>query len=367
MGELIRRDTVWDDSGANVGPAQAPGQLLGRLLPGGYEILELIQDGGMGRVYRAEQRALERSVAVKFLHAHLVSDDTSLKRFLLEARLTSRLRHPNCIETLDCGQTESGQPYIVMELLKGKDLARLQREQGPLPFERIVDLMSQVLSALAEAHAQGIVHRDLKPENVIVCPLGHKRDLVKVIDFGLALGTGGSPRVTRPGVICGTPDYMAPEQVRGETLDGRCDLYAAGVMLFELLTGSLPFTAAHPAEVARQHVYAPLPEPNDIAGERSVPEAFSRVLRKALAKDARERYQDADEFTRDLASALESSSARVSQRVPVHAEFMGCPSCASCVPAARYCCDCGQPLVLWTDPWRPAVDEESRSAERQVS
>src|SRR5262249_22827727 len=152
---------------------------------------------------------------------------------------------------------------------------------------------------------------------------GHKRDLVKVIDFGLALGTGGSPRVTKPGVICGTPDYMAPEQVRGETLDGRCDLYAAGVMLFELLTGSLPFTAHHPAEVACQHVYAPLPEPNDVAVERSVPEAFGRVLRKALAKDAAERYQDALEFTEDLALtlALASSTTRVSQRVLVHPEF----------------------------------------------
>ena len=164
-----------------------------------------------------------------------------------------------------------GQPYLVMEFLRGKDLSRVAYEEGPLPFARIVDVLRQVLAALGEAHDLGIVHRDLKPENVILEPLRRGGDFVKVVDFGLAklrADAQGGPSVTSPGIVCGTPDYMAPEQGRGDTIDGRSDLYAVGVILFQLLTGRLPFEADSPTQVVMMHLTVPVPDPRQVAPER---------------------------------------------------------------------------------------------------
>ena len=218
-------------------------KLVGRTLPGGYHILDLISVGGMGRVYRAQQSALGRTVAVKIIHPHLLADENSALRFMTEARAASQLNHPNSVSVFDFGRTDDGQPYLVMEFLRGKDLARVAYEEGPLAFARIVDVLRQVLLALGEAHDLGIIHRDLKPENVILEPLRRGGDFVKVVDFGLAKlrADTQTPSVTSPGIVCGTPDYMAPEQGRGDTIDGRSDLYAVGVILFQLLTGRLPF------------------------------------------------------------------------------------------------------------------------------
>jgi serine/threonine protein kinase len=336
VGEIARRDTLPDASRNERGSERRRGDLSGQVLPGDYVLIEPIREGGMGRVYRAWQRSLGREVAVKVLHRHLCADQTSRERFALEARVASRFSHPNAVELLDYGQSAAGQPYIVMELVRGVDLARLRREQGPLDLGRVLELIGQVLSALSEAHAQGIVHRDLKPENVIVRPLAHGRELVKVIDFGIALGPAGSPRnVTAPGILCGTPAYVAPEQLRGEPLDGRCDLYAVGVMLFELVTGCLPFSADDPC----------------------IPEPLLRVLQKALAKPVAERYQDALDLHDDLLLALAAAEAPSPGWSEREVEFMGCAGCASCVPIARHCCDCGRPLVLSSlvVPPRPAL------------
>ncbi len=161
-------------------------------------------------------------MAVKIIHPHLLSDENSALRFMTEARAASQLNHPNSVSVFDFGRTDDGQPYLVMEFLRGKDLARVAYEEGPLPFSRIVDVLRQVLAALGEAHDLGIIHRDLKPENVILEPLRRGGDFVKVVDFGLAKlrADAQSPSVTSPGIVCGTPDYMAPEQGRGDLLDG---------------------------------------------------------------------------------------------------------------------------------------------------
>src|SRR5688572_20961481 len=273
-------------------------KFVGKTLPGGYHILDLISVGGMGRVYRAEQSALGRTVAVKIIHPHLLSDENSALRFITEARAASQLNHPNSIAVFDFGRTDDGQPYLVMEFLRGKDLARVAYEEGPLGFSRIVDVLRQTMAALSEAHDLGIVHRDLKPENIILEPLRRGGDFVKVVDFGLAKlrADTQTPSVTSPGIVCGTPDYMAPEQGRGDTLDGRSDLYAVGVILFQLLTGRLPFRAENPTQVVMMHLTVPVPDPRQLAPERAIPDALVDVVMKSLAKDASRRYQDAQEF-----------------------------------------------------------------------
>ncbi|HEY5375335.1 MAG TPA: serine/threonine-protein kinase, partial [Polyangiaceae bacterium] len=248
-------------------------KFVGKSLPGGYYILDLISVGGMGRVYRAEQAALGRTVAVKIIHPHLLSDENSALRFMTEARAASQLNHPNSIAVFDFGRTDDGQPYLVMEFLRGKDLARVAYEEGPLPFSRIVEVLRQTLAALSEAHDLGIVHRDLKPENIILEPLRRGGDFVKVVDFGLAKlrADAQHPSVTSPGIVCGTPDYMAPEQGRGDPIDGRSDLYSMGVVLFQLLTGRLPFEADSPTQVVMMHLTIPVPDPRQVAPERNIP------------------------------------------------------------------------------------------------
>src|SRR5580698_2492892 len=230
--------------------------LIGRTLPGGYLILELVGVGGMGRVYRAEQTTLGRTVAVKIIHPHLVGEENTAARFITESRAASRLNHPNSVGIIDFGKSTDGQLYLVMEFLRGRDLARVTYEDGALPFRRIVDVLRQTLAALAEAHSEDIIHRDLKPENIILEPVRSGGDFVKVVDFGLAKMRAESqgPGITSPGVVCGTPEYMSPEQARGDELDARTDLYAVGVILYQLLTGRLPFEAESPTQVVLKHL-----------------------------------------------------------------------------------------------------------------
>ncbi len=225
--------------------ASADDPLVGRTLPGGYVILELVGIGGMGRVYRAEQTNLGRTVAVKIIHPHLVGEENTAARFITEARAASRLNHPNSVGIIDFGNTPDGQLYLVMEFLRGRDLARVIHEDGALTFRRIVDVLRQTLAALAEAHNESIVHRDLKPENIILEPVRSGGDFVKVVDFGLAKMRAETqqPGITSPGIVCGTPEYMSPEQARGDTLDARSDIYAVGVILYQLVSGRLPFEA----------------------------------------------------------------------------------------------------------------------------
>jgi serine/threonine protein kinase len=335
-------------------------KFVGKTLPGGYHILDLISVGGMGRVYRAEQSALGRTVAVKIIHPHLLSDENSALRFITEARAASQLNHPNSIAVFDFGRTDDGQPYLVMEFLRGKDLARVAYEEGPLSFGRIVDVLRQTLAALSEAHDLGIVHRDLKPENIILEPLRRGGDFVKVVDFGLAKlrADAQAPSVTSPGIVCGTPDYMAPEQGRGDPIDGRSDLYAMGVILFQLLTGRLPFEADSPTQVVMMHMTIPVPDPRQVAPERNIPEPLVQVVNKALAKDAKKRYQDAIEFQDALKSALAlaesvppDSRHSVAPASIVGATF-ACPSCGNQVPFAKFCLECGVRL-----PARSALPE----------
>ncbi len=327
-------------------------RFIGSTLPGGHHILDLVGVGGMGRVYRAEQALLGRTVAVKIVHPHLMADENSAMRFLTEARAASQLNHPNSVSVFDFGRTDAGQPYLVMEFLRGKDLAQVAYEEGPLPFSRIADVLRQVLAALGEAHELGIIHRDLKPENIILQPLRRGGDFVKVVDFGLAKlrAEPQSTSVTSPGIVCGTPDYMAPEQGRGDVIDGRSDLYAVGVILFQLLTGRLPFEAETPAQVVMMHLTIPAPDPRQVCPKRQIPTALAEVVKRALSKNPAQRYQDAHELSSAISNALEpeieETELAPDSLAPsfVVGETTNCEACGYRVPLARYCCECAAPL-----------------------
>ena len=327
--------------------------LIGRTLPGGYVILELVGIGGMGRVYRAEQTTLGRTVAVKIIHPHLVGEENAAARFITEARAASRLNHPNSVAIIDFGKTPDGQLYLVMEFLRGKDLARVTYEEGPLPFRRIVDVLRQVLAALAEAHHLGIIHRDLKPENIILEPTRAGGDFVKVVDFGLAKMRveASAPSITSPGIVCGTPEYMSPEQGRGDPLDARSDLYSVGVIFFQLLTGRLPFEADSPTQVVLAHLTQPPPDPRDVAPERKIPAALVDVVLKALAKDLKERFKDADDFSNEIAEGLAQIEERASMKgmiAPPGAQVR-CGSCGALNQAAqKFCGECGAATITAT-------------------
>lgn len=321
-------------------------ELMGRALPGGFLLLEPLRDGGVARVYHAEQLALRRSVAVKVLRRELAGDSSWRERFLLEARIIGSLRHPSIIEVVGSGTTPSGLPYLVMELARGQDLGRISRRQPPLSLERIVEVLCQLLGALAEAHAHNVIHRDIKPDNVIVHFSERGQTHVKLIDFGLAFVQRETGlQITRPGLVCGTPEYMAPEQVRGEPLDGRADLYAVGVVLFELLTGRLPFQAASGPALLNLHVREPVPDPNAVSMVRQIPEAFCAVVRRALAKQPEERYRDACDFARALQQALFTVVGPGAAPSSVLPDLVACEACNAHVPDAPYCCECGHELA----------------------
>jgi serine/threonine protein kinase len=318
--------------------------LVGKTLPGGYVVLEPIGTGGMGRVYRGEQSALGRTVAVKVVHQHLLGDENTAARFVTEARAASRLNHPNSVAVIDFGKTDDGQLYLVMEFLRGRDLAHILHTESPMPFRRTLNVLRQVLAALAQAHDLGIIHRDLKPENVILEPGRGGADFVKVVDFGLAkiLEQNGGENLTRPGIVCGTPDYMAPEQGRGDPIDARTDLYAVGIILYACLTGRLPFEAEAPTQVVLMHLTIPAPDPRATSPERRIPNELAEVCLKALEKDPAARFQDADSFSAALGQ-IQETLERAAKAKPASIE---CGSCGYANPKAqKFCGECGAKLA----------------------
>ena len=322
--------------------------LLGRTLPGGYRVTHMVGVGGMGRVYCAEQVALGRTVAVKVVHPHLVDDELAVARFLNEARAASRLSHPHSVAIFDFGRTEQGQPYIVMEYLRGRDLARVNHDEGPIGVERIAGVLRQTLAALEEAHALGIVHRDLKPDNIVLEPLRSGLDFVKVVDFGLAkiledtpTPSSGRQALTKQGLVCGTPEYMSPEQGRGDPLDGRADLYSMGIILFELLTGRAPFNGDTATKTLLMHLTEPPPDPRKVAPDRAIPAVFANLTLRALAKSKTDRFQTAREFADALEAArVEAAGGGLRDSNPLTG--IRCRACGSLNGVGqKFCGDCG--------------------------
>ena len=286
--------------GTAAAPAAAPADpFVGAVVNGKFRVEALIGQGGMGRVYRARHLTLDRPVVLKMLHRAYSGDPQIVQRFQREARAASRLNHPNSIAVLDFGEAEDGTLFMAMEYLAGRDLARVVAEDFPLGEARIVRIGAQVLSALSEAHAQGVIHRDLKPENVMVEPRRGEPDLVKVLDFGIAkivTAGDGEPKLTQAGLVCGTPEYMSPEQARGAELDARSDLYSMGVLLYQLCTGALPFQSDTPVGFLTAHLsLTPVP-PSQRRPDQAISPALDALIVRALEKDPARRFQSADEM-----------------------------------------------------------------------
>jgi hypothetical protein len=280
---------------------------VGTTVSGRYFIHRRLGRGGMGDVYDATRLEDDRPVALKLLRA--TADGERLRRFEREAAAAARLRHPNCVEVLDSGPDGQGGFFIAMELVRGPDLARVLHEDGPLQAVRAGRVADQILSVLADAHAAGVIHRDLKPANVMIDSTREGPDFVKVLDFGIATfiePADGDARLTRDGVAQGTPAYMSPEQIRGEPLDARSDLYAVGALLFELLAGAPPFEAPSPmAVVARQ-----LTERAPPLGKRAiVPPALAALVARALEQDRAHRPASAVAMREELHAALDGVCA----------------------------------------------------------
>ncbi|HEY0194989.1 MAG TPA: serine/threonine-protein kinase, partial [Kofleriaceae bacterium] len=268
---------------------------------GRYRMARVIGEGGMGRVYLAVQPAIGSRVAIKILSDACARNPELLDRFFAEARAVNLVRHEHIVSVLDLAQLPDGRPYIVMEYIEGQTLAAIARA-GQVPLGGLVQVMAEVLSALGAAHAIGIVHRDLKPDNILITAEGH----AKVLDFGIAklapeLGAQLSPR-TRTGALLGTPQYMAPEQISGSgAVDARTDVYAAGVVVYELATGRLPFAGETLYDLMRGHLETPPPPPRSL--RKDLPAAFEQAILTALAKRAAGRFQSAGEMSAALQAA----------------------------------------------------------------
>ncbi len=282
---------------------------VGRVIDGRYRVAQKLGQGGMGAVYQVEHLAMGKQAAMKVLHPALTRDPEIGQRFRREAEAVSRLSSPNTVQVFDFGET-AGVMYLVMELIRGEDLGSIVRRDGPMPFARARTILAQVCDALSEAHELGIIHRDLKPENLIVGRTRDGGDLVKVLDFGLAKlrDVEEQSQVTARGSLLGTPYYMSPEQIRGEDLDGRSDLYSLGAVMYRLLTGQPPFSGPTPVAVLTQHLTEkPLP-PSRRAVNLQIAPAVDALVLRALARDREQRFATADEFKRALMSIAPSAT-----------------------------------------------------------
>ncbi len=302
--------------------ATDPNLLVGQTIGGKFVVESHIGGGAMGEVYRARHLGLDRVVALKVLRPDL-SDDTFAARFQREAKAASSLDHPNTVRVLDFGNDAAGLSYIAMEFLDGRDLFRVLHEDWPLSSERIVDLLGQTLRGMKAAHQLGIVHRDLKPENIMVLKVldeeGHQHEVVKVCDFGIAKvadsrGFQTSRALTTTGTLVGTPEYMSPEQARGEPLDARSDLYSVGIILFQLLTKQVPFTSESPIGVVVKQVTDAPPQPSSI--RKDVDPRLAELCLKALAKSPESRFQSASEMRAALRGAADPLSSTSSPQLP---------------------------------------------------
>jgi len=273
--------------------------LTGKQL-GPYRVIGPLGEGGMASVYKGYQPGVDRSVALKILPRHFTQDLEFITRFQREAKVLARLQHPHILPVFDYGEAD-GYTYIVMPYLESGTLGKLL-EGATLPYDQIERVLSQVGDALDYAHAQGIIHRDVKPSNILI----DASQNCLLTDFGIARVVEGTDKLTATGAVLGTPAYMAPEQCKGDPLDGRADLYALGIILYEMATGRVPFIAETPVAVIIEHLYSPLPMPRSINPD--LPETVERVILKALAKEPADRYQSGAELAAAFRAAVAGSA-----------------------------------------------------------
>ncbi len=331
--------------------------LIHTLFDGRYRILRKLGSGGMANVYLAEDQELGRRVAIKILNDRHANDDQFVERFRREAKNAAGLSHPNIVSIYDRGEAE-GTYYIAMEFLDGRSLKELIVSRGPAPVSVAIDYARQILAALRFAHRNGIVHRDIKPHNVLVDSEGR----LKVTDFGIA--RAGASQMTEAGSIIGTAQYLSPEQAKGSPVDQTSDLYSVGIVLYELLTGVVPFTGDTPVEIAMKHLSAIPDPPSEHRAE--IPRELDLVVMRALGKDPHERYQSAEEMDADLARvarggsvspATEEAATAIISRPPPTAAPTAVTQLRQPVPytppAAYYDYDEPRRRAIW--PWLVAL------------
>jgi tRNA A-37 threonylcarbamoyl transferase component Bud32 len=292
--------TMFSSASLMLDTVARPEELLGARL-GDYEVIEVIGDGGMGIVYRGLQPVIQKKVAIKVLRPDVANDKTLVRRFLAEAKAVNAISHRNIVDIFTLGTLPDGRPYIVMELLDGLPLDKYLRSTAPLSPKETVDLLLEITSPLGAAHAAGIIHRDLKPSNVFLVKQPDGARYLKLLDFGLAKWHfDGHSAQTSANLVTGTPDYMSPEQARGLDVTPKSDLYALGVIAFEMLTGNVPFRGATPMDVMMQHVMTP---PPDMPG---CPKDLAVIVMGLMAKKPEERLAP----TEKLRDALKQASLR---------------------------------------------------------
>ncbi len=309
--------------GARLGvPAPVADPLIGQVLAGRYKVMRTLGEGGMGRVYLAEHARMGRLSAVKVMSPALAPTPEAISRFNREAANASRISQPNVAAIYDFGETDDGTLYLAMEYVEGETLSALIRRDGPLPAHRAAELTGQIADGLHAAHHLGIVHRDLKPDNVLITRLHDGREWAKIVDFGIAKTTQGTDQtVTSLGVSIGTPEYMSPEQIAGESLDARTDVYSLGLVLFNMLTGALP----HPALTSKQSlVHRLTARPRTLAEVRpstTWPARLQVALDRALAPEPADRFAGVDELARVVRAAvgLGASGAPAPRLIPARA------------------------------------------------
>jgi serine/threonine protein kinase len=272
---------------------------------GSYRLIKLLAEGGMGRVYLAEHTRLGRKVALKLLRSEYSSNAPAIKRFFREARTVNDINHENIIEITDFFEKEGGDNFYIMELLKGRSLTEVLKEEGALPVPRTIDIALQVCRALIAVHAAGVIHRDLKPDNIFLTERGSQKDFVKLLDFGVAklldVQDGMPVHQTGMGAILGTPQYMSPEQAGAKPVDRRTDIYSLGVILYEMVTGRVPLNAETYGEMVIKHLTVTPPSPTELRDlPQGIPGELEDLIMQCLEKNPNKRPQDMEEIARRL-------------------------------------------------------------------
>jgi len=336
-------------------PLDAPApNVIGREVAGRYRILAKLGEGGMGAVYRAEQISLKRTVALKMLRPDVGGGSMLLRRFNAEAEAVAKLSHPNTVNIFDFGQDADGMLFIAMEFIEGRSLRAVVHAEAPLPLRRALSIASQICASISDAHSHSIIHRDLKPDNVMLQDRGKTKDVVRVLDFGIAKlrdDTRANNQMTQAGDMLGTPQYMAPEQIRAEQIDGRTDVYALGCMLYEMLTARLPFEAPTVMALLSKHLLETPPPPSQRRPDLGLPPMVDDLVMGAMAKNPAQRPPTMEQLGEHITAMLATLPADAAgPSAPISVPYVPPPARTDTPQAYSYAPPTSQPFVPPTPP-----------------